>query len=509
VSPRRSRARALTVVGAVLPGLALACSYLAPALQPSPKSEAELGERVRQKLAAEPGLYVDPHLASMLNGLATRLTKAAPTPPPTPIQFHVVDDGVPRLFSTLGGHVYVSRGFLATLGTEDELANALGHEAAHVLLGHAAELRGESRAAGAFALLGVVAAAAGPLPVAPAVGLVGANASQQAVPVDADVPIYSASQELAADALAQEICARAGFDPAVLLQVFRTSLRLGWGEVSDERVEEASRRTATLGFHPNPQRVLAAQEAYLAALDGLPLQEAPTTELLSGSLWIDRRLGLTLQLPKAWQVVQGPRTLVVTNRQIDALQGICIRVDPYARPHDPVVAATQYAREHGFEESAPAAVPGRNAHRAYGWSPFGVRFQDDLSGCAAAAHAVTGQAAADLTWIAWPPGVLRIAVVASFATTGETDLPEAEKRTLRSVAESAKPVEAGDYAGANFLRLRIVRPEPGEKLRDVVARTPTPWSVAEAAAVNDLPADLQLSANTRVRLAWSEPYAQP
>jgi hypothetical protein len=87
----------------------------------------------------------------------------------------------------------------------------------------------------------------------------------------------------------------------------------------------------------------------------------------------------------------------------------------------------------------------------------GVR-DESLSTCTAAAHARTGQAAADRTWIAWAPGVLRIAVVASFATVGGTDLPEAEKRALRSVAESARPSEAEDYAEAKFLRLRIVRP---------------------------------------------------
>ena len=57
-----------------------------------------------------------------------------------PYQFHLDSD--PRLinaFSLPGGHVFIGRGMLNMVQTEDELAAILGHEIAHIDLYHCAE----------------------------------------------------------------------------------------------------------------------------------------------------------------------------------------------------------------------------------------------------------------------------------------------------------------------------------------------------------------------------------
>ena len=41
--------------------------------------------------------------------------------------FQVVDTAEPNAFALQGGHVYVSRGLLALVNSEDELAGAIGH----------------------------------------------------------------------------------------------------------------------------------------------------------------------------------------------------------------------------------------------------------------------------------------------------------------------------------------------------------------------------------------------
>jgi len=54
-------------------------------------------------------------------------------------RFRVLDDSSVRAYSSLATTVYVSRGALARLRSEAELAAVLGHEIAHVLAGHAHE----------------------------------------------------------------------------------------------------------------------------------------------------------------------------------------------------------------------------------------------------------------------------------------------------------------------------------------------------------------------------------
>ena len=46
--------------------------------------------------------------------------------------FQVVDTAEPNAFALPGGHVYVSRGLLALVNSEDELAGVIGHEIGHV-----------------------------------------------------------------------------------------------------------------------------------------------------------------------------------------------------------------------------------------------------------------------------------------------------------------------------------------------------------------------------------------
>jgi len=59
---------------------------------------------------------------------------------PLPYRFHLIPDAkLINAFSLPGGHVFVGRGILDKMQTEDELAGLLGHEIEHVELYHCAE----------------------------------------------------------------------------------------------------------------------------------------------------------------------------------------------------------------------------------------------------------------------------------------------------------------------------------------------------------------------------------
>src|SRR5207248_3162042 len=56
--------------------------------------------------------------------------------PNLPWTFHVVDDPVVNAFALPGGYIYVTRGILAHLNSEAELAGVVGHEIGHVTARH-------------------------------------------------------------------------------------------------------------------------------------------------------------------------------------------------------------------------------------------------------------------------------------------------------------------------------------------------------------------------------------
>ena len=55
-----------------------------------------------------------------------------------PYKFHYLpDDYLVNAFALPGGHIFIGKGLLNLMDTEDELASVLGHEVEHVDLGHA------------------------------------------------------------------------------------------------------------------------------------------------------------------------------------------------------------------------------------------------------------------------------------------------------------------------------------------------------------------------------------
>src|SRR5689334_7944562 len=107
----------------------------------SASEEQKLGTAAAEEVERTMGFVREPRLVEYVRQAAARLVAAAERPD-VAWQFHVVDDEEPNAFALPGGFVYVTRGLLAFLNSEDELAGVIGHEMAHVLERHAARRAG-------------------------------------------------------------------------------------------------------------------------------------------------------------------------------------------------------------------------------------------------------------------------------------------------------------------------------------------------------------------------------
>lgn len=80
----------------------------------------------------------DRTIADYVSRVGAKLTEHAHRK--LPYKFHYLpDDYLVNAFALPGGHVFIGKGLLSLMDTEDELANVLGHEVEHVELGHCAE----------------------------------------------------------------------------------------------------------------------------------------------------------------------------------------------------------------------------------------------------------------------------------------------------------------------------------------------------------------------------------
>jgi predicted Zn-dependent protease len=102
----------------------------------SDREENEFGRRLALELAKDPRVdRADPELRRYLsrvgNSLLVHVRRRA-----IEYEFHVLDSEGVNAYSLPGGKIYVTRGMLQVVETEAELAAILGHEMAHVDLGH-------------------------------------------------------------------------------------------------------------------------------------------------------------------------------------------------------------------------------------------------------------------------------------------------------------------------------------------------------------------------------------
>src|SRR5439155_1374352 len=131
----------------------------------SAKKERELGQEAANEVEQTVGLVQDPVLLGYVREIGRRLALQA-APPEASYEFHVADDSEPNAFALPGGFVYVTRGILALVNSEDELAGVIGHEMGHVVARHSVR---QLEASTPFALLfGVPSAIVGV--VSPALG---------------------------------------------------------------------------------------------------------------------------------------------------------------------------------------------------------------------------------------------------------------------------------------------------------------------------------------------------
>jgi predicted Zn-dependent protease len=172
------------------------------------------GELAGIVLGAAP-LVRNPAQQRYVNRLGTWLAMHSERPS-LPWKFGVIDTDDVNAFSTPGGHVLISRGLLARMRNESELAGVLAHEIAHVVRKH--HLAALQKAMGASALTDVgksYASSQGGL-----VGEVGGKLLETGKEVF--IKGLDKGDEYEADRMAVVIAARSGYSPYGLVGVLQT-----------------------------------------------------------------------------------------------------------------------------------------------------------------------------------------------------------------------------------------------------------------------------------------------
>lgn len=103
------------------------------------ESELSMGREADKEVINVYGLYQNKPLQLYVNNIGQSLVSILANKEFSKYFFKVVDSSDINAFALPGGYVYVTRGLLATLNNEAELAGVLGHEIAHITQHHGAK----------------------------------------------------------------------------------------------------------------------------------------------------------------------------------------------------------------------------------------------------------------------------------------------------------------------------------------------------------------------------------
>ncbi len=169
----------------------------------SEQQEISLGASLHKQVLQQYKPYDNPALQAYVNQIGQELARHSHR---NNIRYHftVVDDPGINAFALPGGYVYITRGLMAYLNSEAELAGVLGHEIGHVTARHSA--RQYTRGTLTNILAKVIVDKYG-------------NAQAVNTLALASVRGFGRKHELQADRLGAEYLARVGYDPHSMIKV--------------------------------------------------------------------------------------------------------------------------------------------------------------------------------------------------------------------------------------------------------------------------------------------------
>ncbi len=122
----------------------------------SEETEVSIGKKANKDVSKIYGIYDDKVLQEYVNRVGQKLVDALDEPT-FKFYFKVVDSSEINAFALPGGYVYVTRGLLANMNSEAELAGVLGHEIGHVTSHHGVKQLTKSLGLTLLSLGGVIA----------------------------------------------------------------------------------------------------------------------------------------------------------------------------------------------------------------------------------------------------------------------------------------------------------------------------------------------------------------
>jgi predicted Zn-dependent protease len=284
----------------------------APSVSASDRTQAA---QQHPQILAQFGGAVEGATGTYVSTIGDRIAVAAGVP--GQCTFSVVNSEVPNAFAVPGCYIYITRGLLAIMNSEDELASVLGHEVGHVVADHSARRQQTAT----LSTLGAVVVGI----------LTGSGEAMQAAAQAAQLYTlsYSRDQEYEADDLGVRYLARSGYNAyaaADMLNALGVNDALNarisgrdaasaipvWARthpLSADRVTRATAQAQAAGaVRETPPEVT---RAYLEAIRGLTYGDDPEQGFVIGRTFSHPILRIAFEVPEGFTLTNTTTAVLV------------------------------------------------------------------------------------------------------------------------------------------------------------------------------------------------------
>ena len=280
----------------------------------SEQQELAIGKETDDQVRGQYGVYSDDRMTGYMTTSGKVLAEHSHRPNLV-YHFAVLDSPVINAFAVPGGYVYLTRGILALMNSEAEMAVVLSHELGHVNARHSMKKMSQMILFQAGLAIGSAISDT----FAKISGIAGIGVSLLFLK-------FSRDDEREADALGVAYARSAGYDPSRMVDFFHSLERMGDlsgkntlpGFLSTHPLTKERISNVRALLQASDDKLIVRDEEYSRRIEGLIYGDDPRQGFVEGNAFYHPQLRVTCGFPDDWKVRNAPAQVTILSPDDEA-----------------------------------------------------------------------------------------------------------------------------------------------------------------------------------------------
>ena len=283
----------------------------------SENEEIAMGREYNAQILRKNSIYQDQELQDYVQAIGESLASKSHRPNLI-YRFTILDSPDVNAFALPGGYIYINRGLMSYLSSEEELAAVLGHEIGHVTARHSVKQYSQSQ------LMSILSTA-----IEIKAGSTAGNIANLAS--GALLSGYGREMELEADELGAEYISEDGYSPQGMYDVLSVlkDQEVYSKEIAKQRGQEPASYHGVFASHPsndkrlqevidnvsilNPKEKSKKKDNYLSKIDGMTFGDSEQSGIRRGDEFYHGPLNFFISCPETWEIINLPNQLIFSS----------------------------------------------------------------------------------------------------------------------------------------------------------------------------------------------------